>query len=131
MTEAQPEQPINGTKVELKPAPGVVVTAIQVTIDPDKQVFKLPLREPGIIRAAAIWLREPKVLMSRSRVHPIPQPLLFVEVDPSKEYRERTFAFVPTDAVLEMKEGYQARYCVTALGQQSVGHIFEIVEVSA
>jgi len=132
-------EPINGTALASDASPalpptGVVVTGHQVILAEGQSTFSMDVQEPGIVRAAAFWLHEPKVLASAMRgVRQIPMPLLFVESKIDGETKKRTFAFAPTGAVLGVKEGHEARYLATAIMQMQNGmlsaHLFEIVEV--
>lgn len=120
---------------QAEPATGVRIARVPVTLDEGQTTFQVELREPAIVRAAAFWLHTPRVLASAMRpsIQKQPMPMLFVECDAGGEMTRRTFAFIPTDATLGVKEGYTASYRATAIMQTQNGlltaHLFEIVQV--
>ena len=105
------------------------IAAIPVTLE-GGQFFDLQLRAPGIVRACAFWLKKPSVLGSASMrgIEMVAHPLIMVEMDPEGTTLVRKFAFVPSDNVIQVQPGYEARYCATAIGQHGAAHLFEIVE---
>lgn len=112
------------------PANAVGVAAIPVVLPRGQEVFEIMLREPGIIRACAFYLHQPKVLASVMKgVEHIPMPLMLVESVPNAEYQQRVFAFIASDKVFVPKEGWRAEYRATAVGQHGVNHLFELLEV--
>ena len=127
---------INGAPVALASTPehsrGIGIAAIPVTLE-GGQFFDLKLRAPGIVRACAFWLKKPSVIGSIQfrNVESVAHPLLMVEMDPEGVARVRKFAFVPSDNIIQVKPGFEARYCATAVGQHGAAHLFEIVELGA
>lgn len=137
-------EPINGNEPappptgieQTPPSAGVLIARVPVTLQEGQSIFQVELREPAIVRAAAFWIHTPQVLASAMRgVRSIPMPLMFVECQADGEMKQHTFAFVPTDAALGVKDGFVAKYAATAMlptqnGLLS-GHLFEIVERSS
>ena len=127
------EIPINDNAAG--PAPiqvnGVGIAAVPVTLEGDQEIFEIKLRDPGIVRACAFWLKRPAVLAPNMRgVEYVQHPLLLVECRAGGDVRERRFAFVTSDRVLAVHAGFEAHYCATAIGQHGAGHLFEIVAVA-
>lgn len=126
---------INGIPIiatEAPPANALAIAQVPVELAKGQDIFEIGLREPGIIRACAFWLFEPKVVASALRgVQKIPMPLLFVECSPTGKIPEqrRVFAFVPSDRAFVPKPGWQARYVATAIGEHGAKHLLELFEV--
>lgn len=108
------------------------IAMLSIPIDLEgKDIFRVQIREPGIIRAVGFWLKQPKVLGSASmrQTEVMPQPELHVECDPDGAQRMRTFAFMASNHTLPVHEGYALTYVGTAIRANECGHLFEIVEV--
>jgi hypothetical protein len=128
---------INGIEVlpDAKQAPeasGIVVATVPVTLQGGEQFFEISLRDPGLIRACAFRLHQPKVIASAMRnVQPVPMPVLLVEMRTDGELRRRKFFFIESDQPLAMKPGFAAIWLATALMPGGAGHLFEVVEASS
>lgn len=128
---------INGVPIiGEQPAPavvgGIAIAQIPVLLEGGQAVFELKLRAPGIIRAVAFWVHEPKVVASAMRgVNKLLMPLLFVECDPAGaiDAVARVFVFIPSDLPFAPKAGWQARYVASAIGDAGAKHLLELVEV--
>jgi len=128
---------INGTPTLVPEAapepvtPGIAIAMVQITLEPEHQGFEVRLRDPGIIRGASFWLKQPAVIAASMRkIEPIPMPMLFVESRPELELRARRFLFVPSDAIItKLPAGMEARWAATAIHGYRVAHLFELVKV--
>lgn len=116
--QSAPEAPMRG------------IIGIAVTLEGDREIFEIKIREPGIVRACGFWMKKPKVIASTVRgIEPVPMPMLMVECDPAGEFKVHRFAFVTTNRLLPVHPGYELVYRATAMRGDDVGHLFEIVEV--
>lgn len=115
----------------VKEQPGIVVAAVPIVLEGGNEFFEVSLREPGIVRACAFHLHQPKVIASAMRMQPVAMPLLLVEMRTDGELRRRKFFFVPSDSPLAMKPGFAAKWIATALLPNGAGHLFEVVEAAS
>ncbi len=115
-----------------RPKPSTAIAEVAIDLERDQSIVEIKLRSPGIVRAAAFWLKTPSVLGSLSMrpggVEKVPMPLLFVECDPAGELQQRVLVFVPSGRVFVPREGYTYRYLASAIGQVGALHVYEIVE---
>lgn len=129
---------INGTAtaspdgIEQPARPGILIAACPIELQGGEEFFELSLREPGIIRGCAFWLKQPSVIgsMAMRSVQPVPHPLLLVEMRTDGELVRRKFFFVASDKPLAMKPGLQAQWRATAIMPAGAGHLFEVLEAS-
>ena len=127
---------INGTPIPTEAVPGpmrgIVVTQIQIDLEPSQSVFEMKIRGPGIVRAAGFWLKTPSVIGSANlrAVEKIAMPILFVECDPAGEMIDRVFLFLPSNRPFAPREGFMAVYRASAIGAAGAMHVFEIVAAS-
>lgn len=127
--------PVLDTEQQPAPLPGIGIGELPVDLERGQSVAVVKLRAPGIVRAAAFWLKTPSVIGVSSgarAVDKIPMPLLFVECDPAGELRDHVFAFLPSNAPFAPRDGYRAEYRASAI-QGGVGcvHVYELVKEEA
>lgn len=118
---------------EVLPKNAIGIAQVPVELAREACVFELRLRDPGIVRAVGFWLCTPKVLAPGGRgLQQIPMPLLWVECNPDAPLPEkkRVFAFIPSDAPIQPRAGFVAKYIATALHERGAMHLFELVEAS-
>lgn len=131
---------INGHPIAIQPAhtrPGITIAEVPVDLEHGQQVVEMKLRAPGIVRAAAFWLKTPTVLGAASMraVERQAMPLLFVECDPAGEPQDRVFLFLPSGQQFAPRDGYTTKWRATAVvqggAQVSALHVYEIVAVQS
>lgn len=105
------------------------MATLPISLDREQQVFELKIREPGIVRGAAIHIEQPKVFAGGLRNVTLVQPVLFVECDPEQDVRTRRFMWVPSDAVIKTNPGTEAQWRATATAAPHIRHLFELVQV--
>lgn len=126
---------VNGVPViaptqEPSPRPSIAIAEVPIELGRGENVVEIKLKAPGIVRAGAFWLQNPRVLgvASMRATEKIAQPLLYVECDPNGELRDRVFLFQPSGHPFRPRDGWTLNYLTTIAGQGAL-HVFEIVSV--
>lgn len=116
------------------PAPDVVkkqrgMATLHISLDREQRVFEINVREPGIVRGAAIHIEQPKVFAGGLRNVQLVQPVLLIECDPELDVRTRRFMWVSSDEIIRTNPGIEAQWRATAIAAPHIRHLFELVQV--
>ncbi len=105
---------------------------VQYRLAPTQQ-FKMKIKEPGIIHAFGMGYEKQGIIAApgpngHSNEMAVEFPVMRVEIDPEGEDRERMFAMVMDNQIIESPRLAYIDSCLSQ-SQGSVVHLFEVFEV--
>ena len=106
------------------------IASVPLTSQDDAGVIALAIRDPGIVRGLTFVMQRRAIVTVNDP--PVQEyPVAFVESSPEGELRDRKFALLPSDRMVNPPNGVALKWLATGISPGgTVAHLFEIEEVS-